>query len=529
MRVPADPGSVKAMLLSLKELIVVSAISAIIFWLAKPVARLFIPAEDFSRRRNVWYGLTVIAFISPSFWLFVILAIPIMAIAGRKDSNPSALYLMLLHVIPPFDVPVPMIGMPYLFLVDNYLLLSFCVMTPAALRIWRSKGQTPVRRPDLMDYSLLAYGLLSSIIYIHTQTPDGDLYPGSLTESMRRAFVFFFGVYVPYFSMSRINCSRKVLVDSMAAFCLGCAIMAAIAVFESARHWLLYDMAWRWGYGGSFSFYLKRGAGLRATASSGHSLALGDLLVVALGLWLYLETHLESMRLRIGGKLLFCAGLLAAYARGAWVGGVTVYFLFAMLRPNPVGKFLKATGALAVVSVLIYVSPLSSYMVSVLPFLGGTVDAFNVDYRQRLWMRSWEVIGQSPIWGDPAAMLKLQDLRQGQGIIDLVNTYVEVLLGNGFVGLMLFLLFILVPCLNAWSLCRKSMRADLDFGLLGASLVSCIVVTLLLIENGSFIGAAERIFYVIAALAAGYVYLGRRSQPDLLVRPVGAGKNALPR
>jgi O-antigen ligase len=505
-------------MLSLKELIVVSIIAAVIFWLAKRYTSLFITPEDFARRRNVWCVLTAAAFLSPNFWIFALVAIPVMAIAGRKDSNPSALYLMLLQVIPQVDVPVPMIGMPYLFVIDNYLLLSFCVMAPAALRIIRSKDK-PIQGFDLMGFCLLAYGFLTAVLYIHTQTPNGGLYPSSVTESLRRAFVFFFGVFIPYFTISRSNLNRKVLIDSIATFCLACALMAAIAVFESARHWLLYDMAYRWGYGIPHNVYLARGTNLRAMASSGHSLALGHLLVMAFGLWLYLQTLVDSKRLRLGVTVLFLAGLLAAEARGAWIAAVLVYFLFAVLRPNPVSRFLTATAVAVVIAVPVYLSPLGDRIVSVLPFLGGTVDTFNVVYRERLWQRAWQIIQASPIWGDQAAMIKMQDLRQGEGIIDLVNSYVGVLLGSGFVGLSVFLAFILIPLFKAWSFSRKFARVDPDFALLGASLACCIIGTLLLIGNGSFVGVSERMFYVIAALGAAFAYLGRERQDFCTTSP----------
>jgi O-antigen ligase len=503
------------MILSLKELIYVSIIAALIFRLAKPLALLFSTPDDFSRRRIVWYALTATAFLSPNFWLFALVAIPVMAIAGRKDSNPGALYLMLLQVIPPIEVPVPMIGMPYLFEIDNYLLLSFCVMTPAALRIIRSKDKPRIQGFESMDFCLLAYGFLTAILYVRTQTPDGGLYPTSVTESLRRGFVFIFSIYIPYFSISRASSSRRVLADSMATFCLNCAILAAIAVFESARGWLLYgEIPDRWGYGFSFTSYVARGSSLRAMASTGHSMALGYLLVVAFGLWLYLQTRVDSKRSRIGVTALFWGGLLAAYTRGAWIGSVFVYFVFSALRPRALSRVFKAACVAVIIAVLIYLSPLGNRIVSVLPFLGGTVDNFNVVYRQRLFERSWQIIQESPMFGDQGAMLKMQDLRQGQGIIDLVNTYVGILLDNGFVGLTLFLSFILLALFKAWAFSRKSMRVDADFGLLGASLVSCIMAMLLLFENGSFGGGPEKIFYVLAALAAAYTHLGRSWQRD---------------
>src|ERR1700692_1499169 len=154
--------------LSLKELIVVLFIAAAIFTLARPTALLFMSAQDFSRRRNTWYALTSAAFLIPNFWLFALVAIPVLIAVGRRDSNPSALYLMLLQVIPPIDVPVPMIGMPYLFAINNYLLLSFCVMTPAALGIMLSKDKAQVQGFGLMDFCLLAYGFSAAVFYIHT-------------------------------------------------------------------------------------------------------------------------------------------------------------------------------------------------------------------------------------------------------------------------------------------------------------------------------------------------------------------------
>jgi hypothetical protein len=503
------------MILGLKELIYVLMIAATVFWLAKPLALLFVNADDFSRRRNVWYALTITAFISPNFLLFAIIAIPVMLIAGRKDSNPAALYLILLQVIPAIDVPVPMFGMQYLFVINNYLLLSFCVLTPAALHFMRSKDKARIQGFDLMDFSLLALGILTSILYVHTQTPDGDLYPGSVTESFRRGFVFFFGTYLPYFAISRTITNRKALIDAIATLCLTCALFSAIAAFEASRHWLLYaDIAGRWGYASEITSYVARGSSLRAMASTGHSMALGYVLVVAFGFWLYLQTRVDSKRYRIGVTVLLWVGLLAAYTRGAWIGGVLIYFLFAALRPHPFSKLLKATGAAIIIGVIVSLSPLGDRIVSVLPFLGGNVDNYNVVYRHRLFERSWQIIQESPMLGDQSAMLKMQDLRQGQGIIDLVNTYIGILLDNGFVGLTLFLSFIFTALFRAWSFSRKFIRVEPDVSLVGASLASCIIAMLVLFENGSFGGAPEKVFYVLAALATAYAYIGRSWQRE---------------
>jgi hypothetical protein len=507
---------------NLKELIVVVVIAAVVFRLAKSFAPFFISSEDFARRRNVWYALTVTAFLSPSFWLFAFVAIPILTIAGRKDSNPTALYFMLLQVIPLIEVPIPMIGMKYLFNINHYLLLSFCVMTPAAMRIIRSKEKVGASRLGRMDYCLLAYGLLTAILYVRTQTPDGGLYPGSVTESLRRAFVFLFSIFIPYFAISRGVHSRNLLIDSMAAFCLNCALLSGIAIFESANHWLLYgELAGRWGDAMPlFELYITRGTSLRAMASTGHAMALGHMLVVAFGFWLYLQSRVTSRSARFGGAGIFWSGLMAAYTRGAWIGGVIVYFVFVTLQPRALSNLFKATCAAVVIAGLISLTPLGHRIVSVLPFFGGQVDNFNVVYRQRLFERSWQVIQESPMLGDQAALLKMQDLRQGQGIIDLVNTYMEILLENGFVGMSLFLSFMLIALVKAWSSSRRCMQNDADLGVLGASLVSCIITTLVMIENESFSGVTVVLFYSLAALAVAYASLSKAWQLNPKTRSI---------
>ena len=503
------------MSLSFKEFIIVFVIAVAVFRVAKPIALLFIDSNDLSRRRNTWLVLTATAFFVPSFWAFVLVAIPLIVWAGRKDTNPSAVYIMLFTVIPPVEAPLPMIGMPYLLMMSNYLLLSFCVLTPFALRIYRFKRKHKEPVLQFTDYCFLAFGLLTAVLYIQAVRPDGGLYPTSITDCVRRGFVFFFEAFIPYFAISRAGEDRRKLIDMIATYCLCCALLAAVGMFESVRHWLLYaEMPGRLSASGAGAVYLMRGESLRAMASTGHSMALAYLLAPAYGLWLYLQSRMNSKRWRIGGTIVFWGGLFAAYTRGAWVGAVLVYFLFAALQPRPLSKLFKATGGALIIGMLVYLSPLGDKIVSVLPWFGGNVDNSNIIYRQRLWDRSWQIIQDSPILGDQGALLKMQDLRQGEGFVDLVNTYVGILLDNGFVGLALFLLFILGAAHKAWTGNRKTMSSDEDLSVIGASLVACIIAMLVMFENGSFGGAPAKAFYILAGLATGYGVVARSSRVD---------------
>jgi O-antigen ligase len=498
------------MMLQWKELIVVLCIASAVYLFAKPVALKFIPAKDFNRRRNVWFALTVVALISPSFWVFAVVAIPVFVLAGRRDSNPTALYVSMLHVIPPLSFRVPIVGLSSLFDVNNYLLLAFCVMMPAAWRLLRRSDKSQVYGMQKMDFCLLGYGILTALLYLHPEIGRGVVSAFTYTDSMRRAFTFIVGIFIPYFVVSRSTNNRQAMTDILASFCVACTVLAAIAVFEYSFRWLLYgELPDRWGAPIGFSNYYFRGESVRAAASSGQPLGLGYLLAIAFGFWFYLRSRLRLWISRASVSALYCAGLFATMSRGPWIGTISIYFAYVALGPRALSKTAKAICVSLLIVFFVSLSPLGDKIANVLPFVGATATDPSVLYRQRLLDRAWEIIQASPLFGDQYALLRMQDLRQGEGIIDVVNTYVQIMLGNGFVGLFLFLSFIFVGLYKAWVLSREVKRVDPDLASLGACLVSCILGTLLMIENGSFGAGTERMFYILGGLAMAYNHFGR--------------------
>lgn len=500
---------------SLKAGIVVLAIAAVIFALAKPVALKFSAQADFARRRNIWFTLTALAFVSPSFWLFVLVAVPLLSWGGRKDRNPVAFYLLLLFVVPQIQIEIPTVGISSLLELDIFRLLSFCVLIPAARRLRRARDPAAISGWHTMDVLLILWGILQLALFVPPDLPGQPIVQQSLTGLLRRAVIFFIDIWVLWYVVSRSCSNRRALMEAMAAFCTSCAIMALIAIFESLRHWLLYaDIAQRWTGASGVDVYLFRGGILRAQAAAGHSIALGYLLATALGFWFFLRSEVDSVRVRVGLVLLLWMGLIATYSRGPWMGGVAIYFFYAAMGPRAIPRLVK-TGAIAAIALAtVAASPIGERITRVLPFMGGSVDTGSITYRQQLAARSWELITQSPLFGDQHAFFKMEDLRQGEGIIDLVNTYAAVALFYGFVGLTLFAGFMLVGLQRAYRTSRRSIASDPGFARLGAALGACIVGTLLMLATCSFILSLEKMYYVLGGLAAAYAHLGTRPKPE---------------
>jgi O-antigen ligase len=319
--------------------------------------------------------------------------------------------------------------------------------------------------------------------------------------------LLFLDIFVVYYAISRSCNDRRKIADAQAAFCLATGIMALIATFEHFKGWLLYtELAHSWNPmdGNYLMAWLFRGDNwLRAQASSGHSLSLGFMLAIAFGFSLYLLSNTTTLRARLATGLVYWLGMVAAFSRGPWIGAVLIALAYSALKPRAISRLFKAGFLIAIVLGMLSLSPIGEELVNSLPFASGQPDA-NFIYRQRLLDRSLELIQEHPLFGDQLAIQKMEDLRQGQGIIDIVNTYVGVALFTGWIGLALFLGFILSAAAGVFRTAKTIISMDPDCSLLGFNILACIFGILFMIADCSLILGVQMMFFALIALAAAY-------------------------
>jgi O-antigen ligase len=155
--------------------------------------------------------------------------------------------------------------------------------------------------------------------------------------------------------------------------------------------------------------------------------------MVAIACFLALRTQLRSGPQT---KLLFAvllAGLVATLSRGPWLGTtVTAIGFWATANASRM-RIGVALGGVAVLGMILNQQ---------LPFLSvfRNVDASTVQYRSELLSASMQVFGEQPWLGSDHYVDRLaaKGMLQGEGIVDIVNTYVGVALSSGAVGLALF-------------------------------------------------------------------------------------------
>src|SRR5881394_679400 len=122
------------MLNNLKALVVVLAIGWAVFAFCRPICLNFMTKEAFARRRNVWLALTIVAFVSPSFWIYAMVALVVLAWAAARDENPLALFGITMFVIPNVSFYIPTVLVNNLFDLTQYRILSMAVVIPAMFR-----------------------------------------------------------------------------------------------------------------------------------------------------------------------------------------------------------------------------------------------------------------------------------------------------------------------------------------------------------------------------------------------------------
>jgi hypothetical protein len=121
----------------------------------------------------------------------------------------------------------------------------------------------------------------------------------------------------------------------------------------------------------------------------------------------------------------------------------------------------------------------------------------------------------------------MQDMRQGQGIVDLVNTYASVALFYGGVGLGLFLAPFVAGMWNALRSARRWVDPDPGLSLLGATVFACMLGTAIMLATGSFGTALAEMYYVLIGIAAGYTRLNASQEPSQIVPRVEPGRQSL--
>jgi hypothetical protein len=516
----------------LKSLVVLLVLSTAYFLtVRKPLCEDAIEPEDFSRRRNLWFGLTLAAFLAHNFWFYVLIAIAMVVVTQVREPNRLAMFLFVLFAVPGVSTPIPGFGLiQQVFPLGHVRLMCLLLLVPAFLALHADPERVRFGR-TATDKFLIGY-LLLQIAF--------NIVLNSFTVTLRTTFLLWLDVVVPYYVASRSMRDMRTFKDTMTSFVVASLLMAPIAAFESLKHWLLYaSVDEALGLNWDMGTYLSRGESLRATVSTGHALVLSYVMVVTMGLYIFVSSMVRSPGMRILGWLGVVVGLLAPLGRGAWLGAAAGLLVATLLGDRPAQRIAKAAVAIIVIVPVLIVSPWGGAIVDHLPFV-GTVDSATVLYRQRLVEVSLSILAQNPMLGvyDYMNNAAMEEMRQGQGIIDMVNSYLGVAMSSGLVGVFLFSGILASSAFGVWRAMRRT-PVDSEARVLGRALLAAMTGAAVTIATISFIILIPLIFWMLAGFGVAYAKLVDRlalseeepGQPDAGYRgspAMGTGQTYAP-
>jgi hypothetical protein len=460
-----------------------------------------------------WLCVVTLAFLTHDFMLFSFVTALLLLVTSNIVKNKLALYCVLMIAIPPFAAKVSVF-----FSTSLTRELALLILLP--IFIGSGKASFYAERPNLpkfgklaVDHFIVLFLILKSALYYRGLSQRID--PLTTTEFIRQSIYVFLEFFLPYYVASRYIKDFEALKKVLFALMVAGMVAGCIAIFELGRSWLLYGELHKflqisdWGQ----SIYIGRSNAIRATSSLEHPLVLGFIMLITIGIYLFISRFYTSKLLFLGGLLILVGGIVAPLSRGPWMGAFLMLTIFFGMGHNKGKNFTYFILAIIGIIIVLSQTSYSEKIIDLIPFLGKE-DKFNVDYRSQLIEQSWLVIQQYPLFGlfDPTLEPEMQKLIQGQGIIDLVNYYLELTLINGIVGFILFfsacmtLLFKLFIHLKSFT-----DKASYEY-ICGKSLFATFVGVLLSISTTSGLSLINTTLYLFFGIIVSYMRVTKNEE-----------------
>jgi hypothetical protein len=459
---------------SIKALIIVGAMSLAAFVYARMAFSEIVGGAVIDRWRNIFVATTLAAFLIPNFWIMLGAIALIAVFMGASEKFKPALYLLLLFAVPAASAIVPGFGGIQNFLaLYPFNILAIVILFPLLPFLNEHRARGDVGR--LADWCFILFSLLTLALAFRDTT---------ITDGFRRATAYILTAFGPYLVFSRVDWSLERLKLATLAFVIPFIGLGAVAAGESVLHWHMYRNAvelWNIDF---FSRYLARSGYLRAYGSVFGPISFGLFTVIAIALLPALIASAKRKFLPRLGFIPLGVGLVSTFSRGPWVGAALAIATYAATSDKPLRNLVRLGLWGFVFVAALMATPLGADLLAMLPFI-GEVEENTIDYREQLFDVGWQVVMQNPWFGSEHYLETeaMQSLVQGQGIVDIVNSYLQVALDKGLVGLALFVGVSLFSAIALYRSIGAARRVDPEIAAYCQSWFAALVAVMLVLAT----------------------------------------------
>ena len=508
------------MVYAIKLLIPTLLVCGLAFLVLRASFAALLSKAEYQRAWVVLVSATLIAYLAHTQMIYVLalgaLALFAQSYLGGGLRGKLAAYLLMIMVIPPLSWQLGGLGdINYILALSGPRMFAIVLLVGPALTLLGDSTYKRERWVLLLDVAVFGYQLLKIALMAPHLTSTGIL---------RMAVESSLDVLIPYYVFSRGIRSEADFRFILTHLVLGLALSGCVGFAEFFLRRLLYsELQYIYGIKWQLTMRLMRGDFLRVQAATQQPIVLALEMIFALGLWTYLR-GLEWRRFPV---LLVFAGfgccLVFTLSRGPWLGGLCFAVALLGLRRLGAKTFVWLLLLLLAGAITAKAIGADEQVMGALASLFGSSeqDLNSINYRRQLLDTALALLKQSPWLGVPDYASQMQDLKQGEGIIDLVNSYIAIALDTGVIGLTIYMVPYVAVFRRLAMVPGISLRQSEDGGAgwFAATFLALVIAFLLTIFTTSTFGTIQFLLVLLLALPIARLTMQANSVDVLLDLP----------
>lgn len=452
-----------------------------------------IPNPAALRAIMVWIAVApVIFFFKAAPMLSLAIAgVILLVLAPGRPTQRAMYYIMTLPAAPiviAANIPFP--GLNYLITIDFPKIAAAAILVPLLFIPVASR----VKRLQSADLIILLFTLFAAVQMV---------FAFNFTSGLRVFVDLLLLNLIPFVALSRAFATADDGAASAIVWLFLAGIFSAVAVATQIWSWNFYTFA-------TPSFFGQVRDGIVRVSGTTNPFVFGLIVVLGMGaVELIRREKRMSASFAWFWRIVLAVALILSTARGAMLAAVAMYATFWYFT-----RFPRAARAAGIMATIFVIAPLAFVVLLNIDF--QAVDKYGTfEYRRQLLLASYDQIAANPIFGDPffADSPIMQKMRQGEGIVDVVNHYLGVTLSYGFVGLALYLATIAAVVQPLLALGRDvRITDDCKMENERAFHLACLAAYFALLTTTSSISLMPHVGAVVLAAAAGFVMRARSSR-----------------
>lgn len=437
-----------------------------------------------------WLVSTPILFliVTPLFAL-ILCGVFLAALAPMRADDRAAFYVMTIAAVPPdlFGwIPFP--GLNYLISLTLPKVACLCLLAPAIFL----NASPPARRfAPAAGVFMITLTVLFSL---------QEFRSANLTSSLRATVDYMLLFALPFMGLIRLVRTRADIEKIFAGFVFVALIFFFTAAISQATKWNFYTFLLE--RAGQPIFAERRFGFLRVSVT-----LVNTFVGFVMSLGLIGVEYFRAQR-QLGAltawtlRALFLGTALITFSRGAWVAvaaaAMTFYFF---------AHFPRGARPILIAFAVFVVAPLAVGYLMTTDL--DRLDPFGTfEYRRKLVEAAFVQFQEKPFFGDPHFLESgnFDHLYQGQGIIDVVNYYIQILMAHGLFGLGLFIAMHSAVLIGALNLGKSVMGSgDRALELQRAAIVAANISYLLMMATISAISLGAHLGVLIVAISTAFL------------------------